>query len=182
MLYSKSAELLPVLEASLRKDAREHKPRGHLSHFKVSRLSVTLLNKYLAQFCMKFRYALMFTWKPGEEHRIHVDGAPPKKPRHSSLNLLIRGGEQAMFEWYDSEVMKEPLTSTTGIPAYQVCEEMATLRHREPLQRCSWVKTNVPHRVANITTETDLLCIRVQGNPTIEQINFMEALYVACNR
>lgn len=111
---------------------------------------------------------MMFTWKAHEVQGIHIDGTPPHSVRNASLNLLIKGGEEAVFEWYAAQVLDEPSINSNGIKAFQVAEDTAMLVHSEPLQKCMAVRTDIPHRVTNITTDTHLLCIRAQGNPPID--------------
>lgn len=170
MTFSKTHDFPPELVAFLRKDVKRHKDVGHtLNRLELSFFSKGILNTYLRPWGLLFEYAMLFTWKAGELQPLHIDGTPPDRPRNASLNLLIKGGEDAVFEWYEAEVMDQPLISNSGIAAFQIKPNTETLIHREPLQKCSAVRTNIPHRVTNFTTDTHLLCLRVHNNPTIDQ-------------
>lgn len=171
-MYSKTYDLPPQVIQFLKKDVKRHKDVGNaLNKLELSFFSRGMLNTFLRQIGLDLtvEYGILFTWKAGDVQPLHIDGTPPASPRNASLNLIIQGGEEAQFEWYDADVEAEPLVSNSGLAAFKIKEGTATLVHREHLQKCSAVLTNVPHRVANITTDTHLLCIRMQGNPTLDK-------------
>lgn len=173
-MYSKPYDLPPEALRFLKKDVKRHNARykgepATLRTVELSFFTKGVLNTYFRArgLVLTVEYAMIFTWKAGEVQPLHIDGTPPDHQRHASLNLLMKGGEDAVFEWYDAEVLTEPRVSSTGIQSFQIKDNTATLVHREPLQKCSVVRTSIPHRVTNFTTDTHLLCLRMQGNPTI---------------
>lgn len=171
-MYSKTYDLPPQVIQFLKKDVRKHVDVGNsLSKLDLSFFSRGMLNTFFRQMGLDLtvEYAILFTWKAGDVQPLHIDGTPPASPRNASLNLIIKGGEEAQFEWYDAEITEETRTSASGVPSFVVKDSTATLVHREHLQKCAAVLTNVPHRVANITTDTHLLCIRMRDNPTLDK-------------
>lgn len=179
-MFSKQYQLPNQVEELLKHDALTRRVEYGLNTFELSRSVGIALNMHLLPRAMRFEYAVIFRWHAGEKQPIHIDGKPPGPPRNASLNLLIKGGAGAIFEWYEASAKQTPLISSRGLAAFGIDERNARLRHSEPLQHCSVVKTNVPHRVTNISSETILLCLRMYGNPTLQE--FIGDTNVGSNR
>jgi hypothetical protein len=171
-MYVKTQTIPKTLAGALKREVQEHDAQHHtLTQVEFSRDTVLWLNAFtMREYRHQFEYAVLFRWEPGAVQPLHIDGVPPGAPRNASLNLLVSGGEEATFEWYKAEVLPEPLDSTSGIKAFNVKQEEAVLINREPLRQFALYRTNLPHRVANITTPTELLCLRLKGNPTFDEL------------
>jgi hypothetical protein len=160
-------ETLPDNLVNLLKQETLNSPREHiLSPIEFSPKTRSLINKeFLKKGWSLFEYALAFTWLAGTSQPIHMDGNPPQTVRNCSVNVLVAGGQDAYFQWYDAP-QAPAFETVNGIRSWGYSEAEAKLIYEEPLRNVSIVRTCVPHRV-KFSEDTILLCLRLVGNPQL---------------
>ena len=155
-----------TLMESLAIETMTVKNRPTLSHVSFSK---EMKNRLTAELLSKgyplFSYALCFNWEKHQKQAIHIDGNSDDNFRISSLNIVISGGENCRFQWFDSPGYIKSF-STNNIASFKCNEEESICIEDVPLHKCMLVRTNVPHRV-NIKSDTVLLCLRFLNNPDL---------------
>lgn len=149
--------------------------RGFTFSVQFTRNTKLILDQELSQKKLPaFFYATCFARPAKNQQSIHVDGTGGTT--HASLNIPLMGCENSMMEWFSGsyQVVKKNYIDQSGQTIHfqeVIWSSDPTVVAALELRESHWLRVDVPHRTtANDTELRAVLCLRLVGNPTWDQV------------